>query len=54
MANTTTDRVVVDLQNEEADELPDVLEFKQLVERLMEECKVSIILIIIIIFFLFS
>ena len=41
MANTTTDRMVVDLQNEEADELPDVLWFNQLVERLMAECRVS-------------
>ena len=43
MANTTTDRMVVDLQNEEADELPDVEEFKQLVERLTAECRVSIV-----------
>ena len=52
MANTTTDHVVVDLQNEEADELPDVLEFKELVERLMVECRVSNYLIIIYYFFL--
>ena len=51
MANTTTDRVVVDLQNEEADELPDVLWFNQLVERLMAECRVSNYLIVIYYFF---
>ena len=50
MTNTTTDRVVVDLQNEEADELPDVAWFNQLVERLTAECRVSIILIIIFFF----
>ena len=50
MANTTTDRMVVDLQNEEADELPNVLWFNQLVERLTAECRVSNYFIILLYF----